>query len=158
MHPQLIKETTLELDPSILAWDHLEMCAIISIFAFFFFFFLKRTTTIWVHYNIVLIFYLQHGGKSKQVYWMLPMMDDMYNQLYMLPDGQCFYVMEPAFSLILGHSDIISVSSYSLAMMKKKHETAIQQQPDEKKRTTSENTFFFLQSEVEVHNLTQRSR
>ena len=36
MHPQLIEETTLELDPSMLAWDHLEMCAIISIHFLFF--------------------------------------------------------------------------------------------------------------------------
>ncbi len=101
-----------------------------------------------MHYNIVFIFYLQHGRKSKQVYWMLPMMDDMYNQLYMLPNGQCFYIMEPAFLLMLGHSDIFSISSYSLAIIKK-NETAIQQQPDEKKNNFWK-YIFFLQSEVEV--------
>ncbi len=50
---------------------------------------------------------------------MSPIMDDMYNQLYMLPDGQHFYVTKPTFSLMLGHGDIFSVSSYSLATMKK---------------------------------------
>ena len=67
---------------------------------------------------MLFFFYLQHGGKSKQVYWMSPTMDNMYNQLYMLPDSQCFYITEPAFLLMLGHDDIFLESSYSLAMMK----------------------------------------
>ncbi len=114
MHPQLIEETTLELDPLMPAWDHPEMCAIVSIFA---------TTTTTNNNN------KQHQQHSFFIYsvvekanrcigchqqWMT------YNQLYMLPDGQCFYVTEPAFSLMLGCSDIFSVSSYSLAIMKKK--------------------------------------
>ncbi len=103
-----------------------------------------------MQYKILFFFYLQHGRKSKQVYWMSPAMDDMYNQLYMLPDSQHFYVTEPAFSLMLGHGDIFSVSSYSLAMMKTwNSNSATTISKIKKKRTTSENNFF-LQSEVEV--------